>query len=107
MAAWSRGGGSNSARRTTWPASRRPTVPRCDRGVRPAAARAPADAAQSHVARRACAPMWQTLRMSTRDEIVQAMADLPDEATIEDAMERLYLLYKIKRGLEQADAGNT
>ena len=32
---------------------------------------------------------------------------LPDDASIEDAMERLLLLAKIDRGLEQADAGQT
>ena len=33
--------------------------------------------------------------------------DLPDDASIEDAMERLLLLAKIDRGLEQAGAGLT
>ena len=32
---------------------------------------------------------------------------LPPDATVEDAMERLYLLSKIERGLAQADAGQT
>ena len=31
--------------------------------------------------------------------------DLPDDAKVEDALERLYLLYKIERGVQQADAG--
>ena len=29
---------------------------------------------------------------------------LPDDATVEDAMERLYFLAKIERGLEQSEA---
>ena len=28
---------------------------------------------------------------------------LPDDATVEDAMERLYFLSKVERGLEQSD----
>ena len=38
-----------------------------------------------------------------KSEIVRAIQDLPDDATVEDAMERLYFLAKIERGLEQAD----
>ena len=38
------------------------------------------------------------------DEILQAIHDLPDDANIEDAMERLYLRLKIERGLQQADS---
>lgn len=43
--------------------------------------------------------------MSTKEEVVRAMEDLPDDATLEDAIERLYLLYKVRRGIEQADGG--
>ncbi|MCL6446806.1 MAG: hypothetical protein K6U04_01425 [Armatimonadetes bacterium] len=43
--------------------------------------------------------------MTEKEKIVQVVKELPDDATIEEAMERLYLLYKIQRGLEQADAG--
>ena len=32
---------------------------------------------------------------------------LPDSATVEDAIERLYLLAKVERGIEQSDAGDT
>ena len=42
---------------------------------------------------------------SVKDQILKAMQDLPDDATVESAMERLYLLYKIEQGLEQADRG--
>jgi hypothetical protein len=38
-----------------------------------------------------------------KPDIVRAIQDLPDDATVEDAMERLYFLTKIERGLEQAD----
>ena len=35
--------------------------------------------------------------------IVRAIQDLPDDATVEDAMERLYFLAKVERGLEQSE----
>jgi predicted transcriptional regulator len=35
------------------------------------------------------------------------MEDLPDDATIEDAMECLYLMFRIERGLAQVEAGET
>ena len=42
---------------------------------------------------------------SVKDPILKAIQDLPDDATVESAMERLYLLYKIEQGIEQADRG--
>lgn len=39
-----------------------------------------------------------------KSEIVRAIQDLPDDATVEDAMERLYFLAKVERGLEQSEA---
>lgn len=38
-----------------------------------------------------------------KTEIVRAIQDLPDDATVEDAMERLYFLAKVERGLEQSE----
>lgn len=43
--------------------------------------------------------------MTTKEKAVQAAQALPDDACLEDAMERLCLLAKIERGLQQADAG--
>ena len=46
-------------------------------------------------------------RMETpqaKDEIVRAIQELPDDATVEDAMERLYFLAKVERGLDQSEA---
>jgi predicted transcriptional regulator len=43
--------------------------------------------------------------MTTKEKAVQAIQALPDDASLEDAMERLLLLSKIERGLQQADAG--
>lgn len=42
---------------------------------------------------------------SVKDQILKAIQDLPDDATVESAMERLYLIYKIDQGIEQADRG--
>jgi predicted transcriptional regulator len=41
----------------------------------------------------------------TKEQILRAIEELPEDATVEDAMERLYLLLKIERGIAQADAG--
>ena len=45
--------------------------------------------------------------MSMKDAMLKAIQELPDDATVADAMERLYLLEKIERGIAQADAGQT
>ena len=45
--------------------------------------------------------------MTTKEQIVKAMVELPDDATFEDALERLYVLYKISRGIADHDAGRT
>lgn len=38
-----------------------------------------------------------------KTEMVRLIQDLPNDATVEDAMERLYFLAKIERGLEQSE----
>jgi predicted transcriptional regulator len=45
--------------------------------------------------------------MTTRELVIEAVKDLPEDAVIEDAMERLLVLAKIERGLDQADKGET
>jgi len=45
--------------------------------------------------------------MTTKEKIIQAVEELPPNATIEDAMERLIFLAKVERGLKKADAGET
>jgi len=45
--------------------------------------------------------------VTTKQKVLQAVHDLPDDASIEDAIERLVLLAKIDRGIQQADAGHT
>ena len=42
-----------------------------------------------------------------KERVLEAVRDLPDEATVEDAMERLYFLAKVEEGERQADAGQT
>ncbi|MCE5279512.1 MAG: hypothetical protein ABFD92_12395 [Planctomycetaceae bacterium] len=45
--------------------------------------------------------------MTAKEKMLQAVRDLPDDASIEDAMERLLFLSKIERGLQQARDGRT
>lgn len=45
--------------------------------------------------------------MTTKEKVIKAVRDLPDDASIEDVMERLLFLVKIEKGLQQADAGRT
>jgi len=45
--------------------------------------------------------------MTIKEKVLQAVENLPDDAAIEEAMERLLFMAKIERGLEQADAGQT
>jgi predicted transcriptional regulator len=64
-----------------------------------------------HAALRQVDPGWyRYLPMEMpqiKSEIIRAIEDLPDDATVEDAMERLYFLAKIERGLEQSESGET
>ena len=41
--------------------------------------------------------------METKQQILKAIENLPDDAGVEDALDRLYLLYKVERGRRQAD----
>lgn len=45
-------------------------------------------------------------KQSTRDRILEALQDLPADATIDDFIERLVFLAKIDEGLAQLDAGD-
>ena len=42
---------------------------------------------------------------TTRDRILDALQDLPADATIDDAIERLVFLAKVDAGLAELDAG--
>lgn len=48
-----------------------------------------------------------TSNMTTKQKVIEAVRTLPDNATYEDAMERLLVLAKIDRGLKQLEAGET
>ena len=43
----------------------------------------------------------------TKQMVLEALEELPSDATVEDAIERLYFLAKVQTGLEQAAAGQT
>ena len=43
----------------------------------------------------------------TKSEIIRAVSDLPENATLDDAFERLFVLHKIEQGLKDAEEGRT
>ncbi len=43
--------------------------------------------------------------METKQQILKAIEGLPEDAEVGDALDRLYLLYKVEKGLRQADRG--
>ncbi len=45
--------------------------------------------------------------MTTKEQIMRSLDNLPEDATIEDFMERLYFLLKVERGLADVEAGRT
>ena len=44
---------------------------------------------------------------SAKKRVIEAVTKLPDDATLEEAMERLYFLAKVERGLDDAQSGRT
>jgi len=44
---------------------------------------------------------------ATKERILKAVEDLPDDATLDEAIEKLCFLAKVERGIQQADAGKT
>ncbi|MFT7511308.1 MAG: putative transcriptional regulator [Candidatus Pelagisphaera sp.] len=45
--------------------------------------------------------------MTLKEKMLDTVQRLPEDASVEDALERLILLSKIEKGIEQADAGRT
>ena len=43
--------------------------------------------------------------ITTKQKVLEAVERLPPDATLEDAIDRLYFLYKVERGLAEAEAG--
>ena len=44
---------------------------------------------------------------TVKQKILKAVDGLPEEVGFEQVIERIHLLYKIEKGLKQADAGQT
>lgn len=44
--------------------------------------------------------------MSSKDKILSVIQTLPDDVSVDEAIDRLYLLSKIERGIREADAGD-
>ena len=44
--------------------------------------------------------------MTTREKVINAINSLSDDATLDDVIDRLYLLRKIELGISQADSGD-
>ena len=42
---------------------------------------------------------------TVKDKVIRAVEEMPPDVSFEDLMERIYLLYKIDRGLKQVEAG--
>ena len=47
------------------------------------------------------------MTQSTKKLLQETLERLPEDATVEEAMERLLFLAKIEQGLAEADAGKT
>lgn len=43
--------------------------------------------------------------VGSKQQVLKAIEELPEDAGVEEALDRLYLLYKVERGLRQADRG--
>lgn len=43
--------------------------------------------------------------MEAKQRMLKAIEELPDDAGVEEGLDRLYLLYKVQRGPRQADHG--
>jgi len=44
---------------------------------------------------------------TTKERVLEAVQQLPADATVEQVMERLYFIAKVEEGLRQAEAGKT
>lgn len=44
---------------------------------------------------------------SEKQNILRTVKNLPEDTSIEEAMERLFLLFKVEKGCKQADSGKT
>lgn len=44
--------------------------------------------------------------MSTKEAVIEMIRKMPDDATLADVMDELYVRMKIEEGLRQADSGD-
>lgn len=51
--------------------------------------------------------MHHMTTITAKQKVLETVRRLPEDATIEDAIERLYFLFKVERGLAEAEAGRT
>ena len=49
----------------------------------------------------------QMQAVANKQRILNALDDLPEDASVEDAIERLYFLAKAEKGFAQLDAGQS
>ena len=42
---------------------------------------------------------------TVKEKVLKAIEELPQDITFEDTLEKLYFLYKVEKGIQQADAG--
>jgi predicted transcriptional regulator len=55
-----------------------------------------------------CNQEWRIMpQPKVKEKVLDAVRSLPEDATVEDVMERLYFLAKVEEGLRQIDAGQT
>jgi predicted transcriptional regulator len=45
--------------------------------------------------------------VANKQRILDALGDLSDDASVEEAIERLYFLAKVEKGIAQLDAGHS
>jgi hypothetical protein len=49
----------------------------------------------------------EEIMVSVKSEVAALLRRLPDDCSVEDIQYHLYVLEKVRRGLEEADAGRT
>lgn len=49
----------------------------------------------------------EKIKMTTKEKVLNAVAELPKDVEFEDILERLYFIYKVETGLNQVPAGDT
>lgn len=44
-------------------------------------------------------------KATVKEKVLKAIEELPQDSTFEETFERLYFLYKVEKGIQQADSG--